>query len=333
MRKLECPGCGANLELKEDNRDFAFCEYCGAKITFDDFRSTHHYVDEARLVEAETEQMVKKKQIEWAEKQEQENKEKRSLKIKLTIIFVAVCLVSFLIAIPTNSLFFYSLAGISMLVGMFVLESDYFDLNKDISNPISDVGKIRVPDEISGYWNKNYIVIKSMFKKASFTNINCVPLNDLTTGLLVKPGTVSSITIDGTSVTSGGAAFLPGAEVIITYHSMSEQNAGSIIAKAGQKIKEQFSDEEPDENHKIINEKKTSQTTLAFRTQNYKETKKMLTGAGFTNVLCVPLNDLTDTSSSKNNMVESVTSKGIEFDLSQNHAPHDPIIITYHSVP
>lgn len=63
MRKLECPGCGANLELKEDNRDFAFCEYCGAKIMLDDYRSsqhiTKHIIDEAQLrrIEAEQENM------------------------------------------------------------------------------------------------------------------------------------------------------------------------------------------------------------------------------------------------------------------------------------
>lgn len=63
MRKLECPGCGANLTLKDDNRDFAFCEFCGAKIMLDDHRSsqhiTKHIIDEAQIkrIEAEQENM------------------------------------------------------------------------------------------------------------------------------------------------------------------------------------------------------------------------------------------------------------------------------------
>lgn len=63
MRKLECPGCGANLELKDNSREFAFCEFCGAKIMFDDYRSsqhiTKHIIDEAEIkrIEAEKENM------------------------------------------------------------------------------------------------------------------------------------------------------------------------------------------------------------------------------------------------------------------------------------
>ena len=60
MRKLECPGCGANLTLKDDNRDFAFCEFCGAKIMLDDHRSTQHItkhiIDEAQIKRIELEQ-------------------------------------------------------------------------------------------------------------------------------------------------------------------------------------------------------------------------------------------------------------------------------------
>lgn len=29
--KLNCPGCGANLEITTD-KDFAFCQYCGTKL-------------------------------------------------------------------------------------------------------------------------------------------------------------------------------------------------------------------------------------------------------------------------------------------------------------
>ena len=58
-----------------------------------------------------------------------------------------------------------------------------------------------------------------MFTNAGFHNIQCIPLNDLTMGLLKKPGMVESITINGRSVTSGGKKYSPDAAVVISYHS------------------------------------------------------------------------------------------------------------------
>lgn len=31
LKALICPQCGANLQL-DDNREFGFCEFCGAKV-------------------------------------------------------------------------------------------------------------------------------------------------------------------------------------------------------------------------------------------------------------------------------------------------------------
>ena len=72
MRKFKCPDCGATLSIKDDDREFAFCEYCGSKILMDDYRSTHRIVDEAKIREAD----VREKEIEcerekyWQEKKE-----------------------------------------------------------------------------------------------------------------------------------------------------------------------------------------------------------------------------------------------------------------------
>ena len=41
------------------------------------------------------------------------------------------------------------------------------------------------------------------------TQYKTIPLNDLTVGLLKKPGMAESITINGQSVTTGGRKFLP----------------------------------------------------------------------------------------------------------------------------
>ena len=37
-RTVKCPSCGAELTVKEGNRDFMFCEYCGTKVRLDDYQ-------------------------------------------------------------------------------------------------------------------------------------------------------------------------------------------------------------------------------------------------------------------------------------------------------
>ena len=49
MRTCKCPNCNATLTIEDENRDFAFCQYCGAKIMLDDYRSTQRIIDEAKI--------------------------------------------------------------------------------------------------------------------------------------------------------------------------------------------------------------------------------------------------------------------------------------------
>jgi DNA-directed RNA polymerase subunit RPC12/RpoP len=55
MRACKCPNCGANLSFDDTSRDYAFCEYCGAKIDLMDKRTYHteHIIDEAKIKNAE----------------------------------------------------------------------------------------------------------------------------------------------------------------------------------------------------------------------------------------------------------------------------------------
>lgn len=55
MRELTCSKCNATLVIRNDNRDVAFCEYCGNKLVLDDYRETFRYVDEADVKRAENE--------------------------------------------------------------------------------------------------------------------------------------------------------------------------------------------------------------------------------------------------------------------------------------
>lgn len=76
-RTVKCPSCGAELTVKDDNRDFMFCEYCGTKVDLIDTRIEHHIVDEARIIEAETDRQVKLKHLEMETEEYEREKLKR----------------------------------------------------------------------------------------------------------------------------------------------------------------------------------------------------------------------------------------------------------------
>lgn len=55
MRACKCPNCGANLKVADDDREFMFCEFCGARIDLVDRRTVHteHIIDDAKIKDAE----------------------------------------------------------------------------------------------------------------------------------------------------------------------------------------------------------------------------------------------------------------------------------------
>lgn len=63
-RTVKCPGCGADLTVTDDNRDFMFCEFCGTKVRLDDYQETHRFVDEARIQESKDAKELRIKEME-----------------------------------------------------------------------------------------------------------------------------------------------------------------------------------------------------------------------------------------------------------------------------
>lgn len=91
MRPCSCPNCSAQISLDE-RRDFGFCPYCGTKIMLDDYRSTHRIVDEAKVHEAETERLVRLRQLEMKEKEIERKNQTKKMKnaIAACLIFIGV---------------------------------------------------------------------------------------------------------------------------------------------------------------------------------------------------------------------------------------------------
>ena len=216
MRSAQCPNCNAQLSFDDINRDFCFCQFCGTRIMLDDYRSTHRIVDEAKIKEIEANKILQMKKLEIYEK-----KRKASLYITITKIVVSIVLgLTGIVMLLSND-------GLTSIIGLFPLMAVFWIwLLSDSSNKNEDFDfgdRISVPSGISGYNKKEYTTIKKLFENAGFTNVQCEPIEDITTGWLNRVNTVSSITIDGKIVTEGGKKFLPDASIIIYYHSRSQK--------------------------------------------------------------------------------------------------------------
>ncbi len=74
-RTVKCPSCGAELSVRDTNRDFMFCEYCGTKVRLDDYQETHRFVDEARIQESKDAKELELKKLESEEKKRHEHDE------------------------------------------------------------------------------------------------------------------------------------------------------------------------------------------------------------------------------------------------------------------
>lgn len=84
----------------------------------------------------------------------------------------------------------------------------------------NEIKKIRIPSIVRNEESKNYEIIELALLQAGFTNVMSVPLHDLVFDVLMKQGTVKSITINGKDISSYFIyKFVPDIPIIITYHS------------------------------------------------------------------------------------------------------------------
>lgn len=96
---LKCPECGADIDIEEGHKQ-CFCKYCGTKILIDDGRSTthtYHKVDEARLKEAEVDELIRLKELEIEKEERQYHRRVVKYKVIALIILGIVGTISFVI--------------------------------------------------------------------------------------------------------------------------------------------------------------------------------------------------------------------------------------------
>lgn len=211
---VKCPECGATLDVDE-SRTQVFCSYCGSKVLLQN-ENEHviRVVDEADIKRAETDKMVKSMRIDAAKQKREELKESRRKKLKLGIIFGGIGALVLIIGAVAKIDMMITLGFLVAVIGGIFLFGAF---NNDDSDIVLE-SKAKIPDIVYEYEKKTYSVIEESFKAAGFTNVKSVPLNDLTVGVLKKPGFVESITVGGKNARKGDKC-PKDAPVIISYHS------------------------------------------------------------------------------------------------------------------
>ena len=100
VNAVKCPSCGADLPV-EEGRDKIFCSFCGTPIVItNENEHIYRHIDEAGIKQAETDRMIRLKELEIEEAKYKQSSSLRSLLIKIwigAIFAVAIlCLVVWL---------------------------------------------------------------------------------------------------------------------------------------------------------------------------------------------------------------------------------------------
>ena len=221
---VKCPDCGQTLSI-EENRTQAFCTYCGAKVLISNENEyVFRQVGEADIKKAETERIIRLREMELAEKNS-------SLRKVLTIIWLILSLILITIAVilmlsPGNDsmpgwaggflFLFYACAPIIGGGGYLVFK---WLPEKENEKIIEKQGGIRFPGELAPFSDKKYFPVEDTLRSAGFTNVTCVNLHDLNMfTALVSSDKIDKITINGKAITSGGKVYMPDVPIVITYH-------------------------------------------------------------------------------------------------------------------
>lgn len=222
LNTIKCPECGANLDV-EEGRKKLFCSFCGAQIILsNDNEHIIHTIDDAEVKHAQTEQLIKVRQLEIAAKEQEAEERRKNIKFIISVIvglFGVIC-IFFGYSTDESDYLMPGMVALTILMYMWLFNGISHNRNQNYEM-ISTDGKISLPAGVKMYQGKNYQALETLFTSAGFTNVQSLALGDLTTGFLSKPNVVESISINGKDINQimADARLMPDSKVIITYHS------------------------------------------------------------------------------------------------------------------
>jgi DNA-directed RNA polymerase subunit RPC12/RpoP len=114
---IKCPGCGASIQLPE-GRKTGYCNYCGTQIAIESTNEhiTRH-IDEAKLKRAETEAIVRLKELEMEQRRIAREERKEFFKTALAALLIFFTLGCFLVQIfVQQARIYFLLSGITSIL-------------------------------------------------------------------------------------------------------------------------------------------------------------------------------------------------------------------------
>lgn len=210
---VKCPQCGADLSIESD-RQQAFCGYCGTKVIVNN-ENEHIYrnIDEARIKESETERLIRLKELELEEKENAKGRRTSAIAYGVALIFLIVALLN-MEENPTVGMWGILIA---IYIGLFTVGKSRERKKK--ARRILAPDEVQITDAMSKFEDQGFNSVVVLFQSAGFTNVNAVPLKDLTILNPLKNGKVDRVTING-DFFEHGDVFKRDAKVVIMYHSL-----------------------------------------------------------------------------------------------------------------
>ena len=200
MYQLNCPACGATVEIEQDRKSM-FCSYCGSKIYMDDGvkrveitkNINYHqtYTDEAKIREHERKEKIQLKQFEYEEREKKRNDRVAFACMGILFLIAAMCF------------------GISRF---------YEEAGKPNAN------EVQVPFSSKDLKGENYEQTIIELENAGFVEITTQENKDLVTGFITKDGSVEKVSINGNFNFEEGDIFPEEAAVVVTYHTFKDKD-------------------------------------------------------------------------------------------------------------
>ena len=212
---IRCPECSADLQI-EDGREYAFCTYCGAKVMItNDNEHIYRTIDEAKIKQAETDRIIRMRELDMEEKSGISKRTKAIVWIAST----AVLLILGIIGYAIDNMGMGMCMMFAMCTGIWGGIITFSDDDKKKRRRRAGENEVKITTAMMDCVDYHYNKAVILYKNAGFTNINAIPLHDLNRFNMKKEGMVESVTINGEEDFEEDEIYSKNANILITYHS------------------------------------------------------------------------------------------------------------------
>ncbi|MDD6196126.1 MAG: hypothetical protein PUB12_04485 [[Clostridium] aminophilum] len=175
-----------------------------------DREHVYRSIDEARIKEVESEQLLRLRELEIEEKDKERERKTRYVAFGIAFAFL---LGGAFIAIFNETAGMFGIL-IAMMIAAYTIPFSQKKKRRILSND----HQVQISDKMSRWQDKNYNTISMLFRTAGFVNVTEIPLHDLNMFNQMKNGQIEEVMINGEDDFDEGDIFSKDAKVMITYH-------------------------------------------------------------------------------------------------------------------